>query len=141
MVEWVWLLDWYERSTGHSVGEYTKVLYEQALALGQSESGLLCDAVSAGGRIIKPTKRSWGLTELIKASLVRARQGDTSAEARAVNGIQALFQYYLCAPTAGAYVDQRGADDEVTVDTAPASTLYHYVVLAAEVEDHGNHNQ
>lgn len=136
MVEWVWLLDWYRRLTGHPVGVYTEALYRRALELGESESGLLWDEVTLDGTPLKHTKRLWGLTELIKASLVRAREGDPQAEARAVKGLNDLFDWYLCAPTPGAYVDQRGERDEVVLDKAPASTLYHLVVLAAEVADY-----
>lgn len=136
MMEWVWLLDWYHRLSGHPVDRYTEALYRRGLELGQVASGLLWDEVTLDGTVLKPTKRCWGLTELIKASLVRARAGDAEAEPRAVKAIDDLFRYYLCAPTPGAYVDQRGERDEVVVDKAPASTLYHLVVLAAEVADY-----
>jgi len=136
MVEWVWLLDWYHRLTGHPVTVYTEALYRRALELGETESGLLWDEVRLDGTPLKHTKRLWGLTELIKASLVRAREGDPSAEARAVKGLNDLFDCYLCAPTPGAYVDQLGERDQVVLDKAPASTLYHLVVLAAEVVDY-----
>lgn len=137
MMEWVWLLDWYHRLTGHPVDIYTEALYRRGLELGQVASGLLWDEVTLDGTPLKYTKRCWGLTELIKASLVRARAGDPEAEPRAVKAIEDLFTYYLCAPTPGAYVDQRGEqDEEVTIDKAPASTLYHLLVLAAEVVDY-----
>jgi mannose-6-phosphate isomerase len=136
MLEWVWLLDWYCRLTGHPVDRYTEALYRRGLAIGQAPSGLVWDEVTIDGTLLKPTKRCWGLTELIKASLVRARAGDPEAEPRAVKAIDDLFHYYLCAPTPGAYIDQRGEQDEVVVDKAPASTLYHLLVLTAEVVDY-----
>ena len=136
MFEWVWLLDWYHRLSGHPVEVYTEALYRQGLAIGRVASGLVLDEVLPDGTPLKNTKRCWGLTELIKGSLVRARAGDPEAEARAVQAIDDLFTYYLTAATPGAYVDQRGADDEVVLDKAPASTLYHLVVLAAEVADY-----
>ena len=136
MMEWVWLLDWYHRLSGHPVEHYTEALYRRGLELGQVASGLLWDEVTLEGTVLKATKRCWGLTELIKASLVRARAGDPEAEPRAAKAIDDLFRYYLCASTPGAYMDQRGARDEVVVDKAPASTLYHLVVLTAEVVDY-----
>ncbi|MGD8176399.1 AGE family epimerase/isomerase [Marinimicrobium sp. ARAG 43.8] len=136
MFEWVWLLDWYRRLTGQSVTRYTEALYRKAMDIGQVASGLVWDEVRLDGTPLKYTKRCWGLTEFIKASLVRAREGDAQAEARAVEAIDTLFTYYLTAQTPGAYVDQRGADDEVLIDKAPASTLYHLVVLTAEVSDY-----
>lgn len=136
MMEWVWLLDWYGRRSGRPVKHYTDALYNKALEIGVAPSGLLYDSVAADGRVLEQTKRCWGLTEFIKASLVQIRAGDTAATARAVKGVDDLFTYYLCAATPGAYVDQRGANDEVVVDVAPASTLYHLIVAAMELLDH-----
>lgn len=136
MMEWVWLLDWYGRRTGRSVSEYTTALYQSALTKGVAPSGLLYDAIYPDGRVMDANKRCWGITELIKASLVQIRQGNKEAEAIAVKGVNDLFTYYLCASTPGSYVDQRGANDEVVVDVAPASTLYHLIVAATELLDH-----
>lgn len=136
MMEWVWLLDWYSRRSGRPVAHYTKALYEKGLEIGMAKSGLLFDAVAPDGRVIDSKKRCWGITELIKASLVQIRAGNPKAEAIAIKGVDDLFDYYLCASTPGSYVDQRGADDEVVVDVAPASTLYHLIVAAIELIDH-----
>lgn len=136
MMEWVWLLDWYHRRTGRPVAHYTDALYERGLAIGMDKSGLLFDAVSYTGEVIDRNKRCWGITELIKASLVQIRAGNPAAEAIAVKGVDDLFKYYLCAATPGSYVDQRGANDEVVADMAPASTLYHLIVAAMELLDH-----
>ena len=136
MMEWVWLLDWYHRRTGRPVAHYTNALYARGLEIGMDKSGLLFDAVSYTGEVIDPNKRCWGITELIKASLVQIREGNPDAEAIAIKGVDDLFTYYLCASTPGSYVDQRGANDEVVVDVAPASTLYHLIVAAMELLDH-----
>lgn len=137
MMEWVWLLDWYGRRSGRPVEQYTRTLYRKGLAIGLSESGLIFDAVEPDGKLIKATKRCWGITELVKASLVRARAGDEDGELRAAQALNNLFDYYLCpAETPGAYVDQRGEQDEITEAKAPASTLYHFLVLLAEVQDY-----
>jgi mannose/cellobiose epimerase-like protein (N-acyl-D-glucosamine 2-epimerase family) len=136
MMEWVWLLDWYHRRTGRPVAHYTRVLYERGLELGMDKSGLLFDSMSYKGDFIERTKRCWGQTELIKASLVQIREGNPAAEAIAIKGVDDLFKYYLCTSTPGSYVDQRGANDEVVVDVAPASTLYHLIVAAMELLDH-----
>ncbi|WP_339900358.1 AGE family epimerase/isomerase [uncultured Gilvimarinus sp.] len=134
MMEWVWLLDWYARLSGQSVSRYTGVLYRRALELGlKADSGLLFDSVTPQGEVLQHTKRCWGLTELIKASLVMAREGEPGAEARAAEAVNTLFSYYLCGTTPGSYVDQRGQDDEIVAAEAPASTLYHLIVLAQEL--------
>lgn len=136
MMEWVWLLDWYSRRSGRPVSQYTRVLYERGLALGMAPSGLLYDAVAADGRVLDSGKRCWGMTELIKASLVQIRAGHPRAEAIAVKAVDDLFTYYLCAPVPGSYVDRRGAEDQVIAAEAPASSLYHLIVAAVELVDH-----
>ncbi|MES2675403.1 MAG: AGE family epimerase/isomerase [Pseudomonadota bacterium] len=136
MMEWVWLLDWYGRRSGRPVSQYTKVLFEKGIAIGMDKSGLLFDAVAADGRVIDKNKRCWGITELIKASLIQVREGNPGAEKIAIKAVNDLFDYYLCAATPGSYIDQRGAEDEVVVDVAPASTLYHLIVAAVELIDH-----
>lgn len=135
MFEWVWLLDWYERCSGRPVGNYIEALFTKALAIGVSRSGLVYDAVTASGEILDGNKRCWGLTELIKACLVRAKAGDKVAEKIAIDSIDKLFDFYLCASTLGAYVDRRGIDDQIVVAIAPASTLYHLIALAIELEN------
>jgi len=136
MMEWVWLVDWYSRLTGRPVKHYTDALYNNGLAKGVAKSGLLFDAITPSGDIIDGNKRCWGITELIKASLVQIRNGHPAAENIAVKAVDDLFTYYLCAPTPGSYVDQRGINDEIVVDTAPASSLYHIIVAAMELQDH-----
>lgn len=136
MMEWVWLLDWYSRRSGRPVARYTSALYERGLQIGMASSGLLFDAVAPDGRVIDAKKRCWGITELIKASLVQIRAGHPGAEAVAIKAVDDLFTYYLCATTPGAYIDQRGANDEVVVDFAPASSLYHLIVATMELVDH-----
>jgi mannose-6-phosphate isomerase len=136
MMEWVWLLDWYHRRSGRPVAHYTRALYEKGLEIGMDKSGLLFDAVAPDGRVIDAKKRCWGITELIKASLVQIREGNSQAEAIAIKAVDDLFKYYLCANTPGSYVDQRGAADEIVVDVAPASSLYHLIVATMELVDH-----
>lgn len=136
MMEWVWLVDWYSRLTGRPVKHYTDALYNNGLAKGVAKSGLLFDAITPNGTIIDGNKRCWGITELIKASLVQIRNGHPEAEAIACKAVDDLFTYYLCASTPGSYVDQRGINDEIVVDTAPASSLYHIIVAAMELQDH-----
>ncbi len=136
MMEWVWLLDWYSRSSGAPVAHYTNALYERALQIGIAPSGLLFDAITPDGTLVDGRKRCWGITELIKASLVQIRAGHPQAVAIAVKAVDDLFTYYLCASTPGSYVDQRGLEDDVVADNAPASTLYHIMVAAMELADH-----
>lgn len=133
MMEWVWLLWNYGQRTGTSVSSLADTLYDRALEIGRcTESGLLFDAVTPDGHIIAATKRCWPMTEYVKASIAQAYAGRAGAEERAAEAIEQLFEAYLCAATPGSWIDQRGPTGEIVVDAAPASTLYHLTVAAAE---------
>lgn len=139
MFEWVWLLRWYERLSGRPVGRYADAMYNKALAIGVSHpTELIFDETDADGQVLKSSKRCWPITELIKANIAQARAGHCEAEEHAAQAIDKLFEFFLCAQRPGAYVDQLGEDDKVLVGVAPASTLYHLVVAAAEVDDYVN---
>lgn len=136
MLEWVWLLERYGRWAARPVAHYTESLYRNALAIGLTPSGLVLDQVDCDAPQRTGPKRCWPMTELIKASIAQARAGDSIAETRAASAVDALFRFYLCGQVPGTYIDRRGAEDEVIAATAPASTLYHLVIAAAEIADY-----
>ena len=136
MMEWVWLLDWYGQRTQKPLQHITQILYQNGLALGRHPSGLLYDAVSPSGTVLDPSKRCWVVTELIKASLVQIRHGNQDAEAIAIEAVDNLFKFYLSTDTEGSYFEHLGADNQVTVDIAPATTLYHIMMAAIELHHH-----
>jgi mannose-6-phosphate isomerase len=104
-----------------------------------SSNGLLYDELMLDGNIEKGSKRCWPMTELIKASIAQAKAGHTQnekivkSEKVAVKALQDLKRTYLSVSTNGAYIDQLDAENNVVADVAPASTLYHLIVAAAEV--------
>jgi len=138
LMEWVWLLEQYHLRTGRPVKSYTDALYSRGVAIGFDKSGLLYDAVTYDGSVLDSRKRCWCMTELIKASLVQIRHGNPKAEEIAITAVDNLFTYYLCATTPGSFVDQRGTHNELLVDFAPASSLYHLIIAAMELRDHCN---
>lgn len=134
MMEWVWLLRWYESRTRRSLAHFADTLYDRACALGTSAgSGLLIDEISADGRVLGANKRCWPQTEYIKAAVAQARAGRRECEAHAAQAIDRLFRYYLDeVPVPGLYLDRRDAGDAIIPGPVPASTLYHLIVAAAE---------
>ncbi len=133
MMEWVWLLRGYQGRTGRKVDRYADALYSRALEIGLTDKGLLYDEVSPDGNVIALTKRCWPMTELIKASIAQAREGRDGCEENAANAMDALMRYYLKASTPGAYIDRLDGQDQLLVDFAPASSLYHLIMAAVEV--------
>ena len=136
MMEWVWLLDWYGRRAQRAMGQLTTPLYQQGLALGRENTGLLYDAINPQGKILNGKKRCWILTELIKASLVQTRNGHPEAEAIAIQAIDNLFKYYLCTETPGAHFEHLHADNSIAQETSPATTPYHIMMAAIELKAH-----
>ena len=138
MFEWVWLLHWYQRLSGHDVSHYTSKLYSQAMHLGFSPaSKLMFDYVYIDENMAitarSKTKRCWPITELIKAHIAEARAGNSAAQQQAANAIDLLFTYYVNNQLSGSYCDQRGENDEIINVAIQASTLYHLVVACGEV--------
>lgn len=134
MMEWVWLLRWYESRAHRPVSHFADALFAKAVEIGISpECGLLFDEVKADGSVIKATKRCWPMTEYIKAGIAQARAGRPEGAEHAATAIDRLFRYYICNEQApGLYIDRRGTNDEIIDEVTPASTLYHLIVAAAE---------
>ena len=136
MMEWVWLLRWYERVSETSATPHADALFASALEHGQSDSGLLYDAVSADGRVLAETKRLWPMTELIKASLTQARAGQVEQEQTAARAIADFFTYFVDRSVDAVYWDQLDENDDVIATSAAASSMYHLAAAVIEVHDY-----
>ena len=139
MFEWVWLLRWYEQLTATPVSHYCDALYQKALQIGcDPQSQLIYDVTNLHGKVINGTKRCWPLTELVKASLAQAAVSTNKQrsyyEDKAALGIQLLFKFYMHPTIKGSYIDQIALDNSVQANHAPASTLYHFMVMALEAQ-------
>lgn len=127
MAEWVYLLDWYERSTGRSTGRGAGVDLSALFAAaerGRDGSGLLID-------VIEPrttTRRLWPQTEYLKAALTMERRGALPDGSRADAIVEAIFDTYLSAPVAGGWWDQFDENGALLSETMPASSFYHLIV-------------
>ena len=146
MLEWSWLLLCYECLASKPLYQEARNLFETAISLGQTEQDLFYDEVDPAGEPIKHTKRSWAMTEYIKSS-TRLYLHDHSLEDDRLffadhihRATHALMTFYIAPADAspsgrGAYIDQIGEDMKPASRDAQASTLYHYAVAAAELEN------
>jgi mannose/cellobiose epimerase-like protein (N-acyl-D-glucosamine 2-epimerase family) len=131
--EWSWLLAWADRrSAGHANAE-GGALYDFAIRHGLDRSGFAIDECDRTGRQVRLSRRAWPQTELIKAYLNAARQGDAGAAEAAARLTQAFLGSYLATETRGLWMDQFDAHGVGMTDAAPASTLYHVVVAFREL--------
>ena len=148
LMEWVWLLDRYERLTAQPSSKppsnspfraapYINALYDKALHWGTDpDSGLLLDAINPAGEVIAASKRLWPQTEAIRTHLIMARLGDDEAEARAARAIAALFVHYLDDRVPGTWADSVDSANRTVAGPSPASSLYHLATAVSDVFDH-----
>jgi mannose/cellobiose epimerase-like protein (N-acyl-D-glucosamine 2-epimerase family) len=135
LYEWVWLLVWYARLSGHSMSDYVKGLYAFANRYGFDQTtGLVFNAVASDGRVLDRAARIWPQTEAIKAHLAMFEFCgiETSATIEAIiANMQARF--WNCMPR-GTWIEEFSPDGVKTVDKIPASSLYHMFLAYAELD-------
>jgi mannose-6-phosphate isomerase len=131
--EWSWLLAWAERLGAGQARAEADILYGFGLSHGLDARGFAIDECDRQGRQVRRSRRAWPQTELIKAYLNRARQGDPEAAEQAGRVTLAFLDTYLATKVPGLWMDQFDAEGRGMTDAAPASTLYHVVVAFREL--------
>ena len=134
MMEWVWLLRWYEYLSGEATGTYADTLFANALGTGQSKNGLLFDQIRSDHTVTTKTKRLWPMTELIKAGVVQAAAGDANGESVAAKAIDALMTHFVENTITVPYCDQLDENDAIVGSSAAASSMYHLCAAAYELQ-------
>ncbi|KAF0227735.1 MAG: mannose-6-phosphate [Beijerinckiaceae bacterium] len=134
MAEWVWLIRKYERLFGQKASPIGTHLLGAALRAAEPDYGFLIDEIDSLQQVRKASRRLWPQTELIKAWLAQAEIGVERADEAAEKLIDNLMATYLSGPFAGGYYDSYNGTGEISIDTVPASTLYHIFVAAAEAD-------
>jgi len=132
--EWIWLLRWFERESGRSVGSYVDGLYEHADKHGFDEHGLIVDEVLVDGSHHLASHRTWPVTEAIKANVVEAEAGRPQAGGRVATLTNILLERFLTREPAGGWIDRLDRHGKPATDFMPASTLYH-LMCAIDVLD------
>lgn len=133
--EWICLLDQFARLTGEPVDDEIAALYRCAEAHGvDAADGLVYDAVSRDGTVLRASKRIWPQTEALRAQLVMQRRCGLDTGKRWRTILDALFTRYL-GMGRGIWQDQLGDDGVGLATVIPASTLYHLFGAFAAVLD------
>jgi mannose-6-phosphate isomerase len=131
--EWIWLLDWYERSAA-AVGEAidpglttaADSLFEFAERYGVSAaSGQVANSLWSDGAIADGGFRLWPQTERLKVVARRRPEGT----ARAIGAIER----HLAGVRPGLWVERMDAAGRGIAEVVPASSLYH--LTAAFTDD------
>ena len=122
-VEWVWLLDQYDRATGADNGDARRALYTRAL---HQRPLFLFDEERADGETVRETSRLWVQTETLKAHLAMGERDRAAALIDAMLGTSLRPD--------GTWWDQLNRCGANVATTIPVSTLYHIVLAAVEAE-------
>lgn len=125
--EWIWLLRSYQTRTGTDTSQYADALYNKIII---HSSGWLVDERGFDDRIIRPTRRLWVQTELLKAHLAQAEYGVEGAADMAAAVLDGLFESYL--KPNGTWMDQFDGDSRPCAQAMPVSTFYHIFCAIAE---------
>lgn len=134
LAEWVWLIRRYERLFGQKASPLATHMLGAALRAAEPEYGFLIDEIDSLQQVRLSTRRLWPQTELIKAWLAQAETGVDRAGDAAETLIEHLMATYLSGPFSGGWYDKFDAAGGISVDTVPASSLYHIFAAAAEAE-------
>jgi mannose-6-phosphate isomerase len=131
--EWSWLLAWAERLGAGEARAEADALYHYGLRHGLDARGFAIDECDRHGRQVRRSRRAWPQTELIKAYLNKAAQGEAACAEAAGRLTLDFLGSYLTTEVPGLWMDQFDAEGRGMTDAAPASTLYHVAVAFREL--------
>jgi mannose-6-phosphate isomerase len=132
--EWVWLLRWFERESGRSVQPVADALYRHADLHGHDKDGLVMDEVLRDGSPHKRSRRTWPVTEAIKANLSEIALGRTAAVEKVIALTDRLHDRFLSRNPPGGWIDRLDENGRAATDVMPASTLYHVLCALDELD-------
>ena len=132
--EWIWLLRWYERESGRSVQRYVDGLYRHADRYGYDNAGMIVDEALIDGTHRLRSRRTWPVTEALKANIVEAAAGRERASERVLALANILLGQFLTKAPAGGWIDRLDEHGRPATDVMPASTLYHVMCAIDELD-------
>lgn len=137
MMEWVWLLNQYQRYSGISTEHYQRNLYANARRMGlPAGNRWLVDTVTPQGIVVSETFKSWPMTEWIKAALVTMEGSDDPRQhlADVTFAINQLIDGFSHPHLPAHYMYVIAANGSPVEAMMPASTLYHLCMAHQELQ-------
>ena len=132
--EWVWLLRRFEKASGRSVQPYVDALYAHADAHGYDRDGLIVDEVLIDGSHRTRSRRTWPITEALKANVTEALRGRENAEHKSALLAAILSRYFITPDRGGGWIDRLDENGNPATDFMPASTFYHVMCAIDELD-------
>jgi mannose/cellobiose epimerase-like protein (N-acyl-D-glucosamine 2-epimerase family) len=132
--EWAWLLRWFERESGRLAEPYANALYRHADLYGYDGDGLVVDELLSGGQPHKRSRRTWPITEAIKANLSEVVLRRMDAIDKVIALTDRLHDRFLTRDPPGGWIDRLDENGRAATDFMPASTLYHILCALDELD-------
>jgi mannose/cellobiose epimerase-like protein (N-acyl-D-glucosamine 2-epimerase family) len=137
MCEWVWLLGQRLRAgpmdeNAQKLRELCHRLLRRASLSDVASSGLMIDEADRFGRPRRTSRRLWPQTELVKACITQAENGDRLEQMRAGRALVEIARQYLAPAPDGGWMDQFSDDGRSLLNAMPASSFYHLFIAIAE---------
>lgn len=130
--EWVWLMSERARLSKMTISTAADALYRNAVELtGPGAAVALSHTLSR--EVLDATERTWGLTEALKAHTVRILDGDTAAEAMAIETFDRMWTRHIKPAPEGGWLDKYGPDGQPDLSDMTAATGYHIYVAIGEL--------
>lgn len=134
-MEWGWLLNWYSEMTGtDEMRAQGHRLMTTGMTMGwdRTVGGLFDEVDRRNGRVVRPTKRLWSITEAIKAATVAP--GVFQSLGQSADGLVDFFLRAYARPN-GAWSERLNADLTPVDASMPSSSCYHMSVAVTEYLD------
>ncbi len=138
MMEWVWLLNHYQKLDRSIDLSVLETLFTRAKEYGLDTQGLLVDHVALNGGGTDGSRRVWPQTEFIKASLILAKSDAATVQTNIPGLIDSIFHTYLDQPVAGLWCDHHDGSGAPIAKDVPASILYHWFEAAKQASTYIN---
>jgi mannose-6-phosphate isomerase len=116
------------------VDEFSNALYRHADTHGYDRDGFIVDEVLLDGTCYRRSRRTWPITEAIKANVIEAEIGRREAFGKVINLASLLRRHFLNACYGGGWMDRFDESGQPASDFMPASTFYHVISAVDELE-------
>jgi N-acylglucosamine 2-epimerase/mannose-6-phosphate isomerase len=131
--EWAWILAQHQRLTGADCTSLATGLFDFAESHGVDPvSRATYNTVRDDGRPLDRGSRTWPNTERMKGAIALFELTGRDPTAVLQESGRLLLDRYLNVKPAGTWIDAFDAEGRPTIDTVPASTLYHVFLAFAE---------
>jgi mannose-6-phosphate isomerase len=132
MAEWTALIRRYERLYSQPASPLATHFLGAALRAAEGQHGFLIDAIKTSQEVVSGKRSLAAQSALIRAWLAQSEAGIDRADEAADQLMAAFASTFLSGPFRGGWYEKYSASGEVSIDTVPASGLFHVFLIAQD---------